>query len=97
MLYYYFLLFVSAKNDRFWIGLNRLGTEDNNGFKWTDSSAVGYVNWDTDQPTDGEQDDCIQMSESTGAWSTLPCDNTKNWICKIRKGGYLLVLSLKVI
>ena len=56
------------------------------GFSWTDGSGVEYVYWDDDQPSDGDLDNCVEINNENGMWSTVQCSSTKNWICKIRPG-----------
>ena len=74
----------SGKNDRFWIGMNRVGS--NGDFMWTDQTAVEFTHWDHGQPSDGQLDNCVVMSETTGRWSSVLCDSMFNWVCKLHRG-----------
>ena len=67
------------------------------GFSWTDGTTVEYVNWANDQPTDGELDNCVEISPQVGKWSTIQCNSKKNWICKIRKGICVTQVILKCV
>jgi len=74
------------------------------GFQWSDGSPVDFENWSgPGRSASGSHDeesadqmatdeDCVAMYQATGAWHRLTCDSLKNWICRIRRGIYLLFM-----
>ena len=81
-----------------WIGLYE---RDGDGmYEWVDGTVLNYTNWTGTAPTDGNTNDCIQMSISgAGNWIAADCEGTTNsFICKknsssIVTTGQLCILS----
>ncbi|CAL1543038.1 unnamed protein product [Lymnaea stagnalis] len=67
----------------FWIGANDRATE--NGFQWSDSSPFSFLNWNTGQPNNAQDSDCVALMKQTGRWDDLPCTARYGYICK-KKG-----------
>ncbi|XP_066304553.1 uncharacterized protein [Branchiostoma lanceolatum] len=68
---------------KIWIGLNDRGNEDT--WRWTDSTGVGYLNWLNNQPDDaGNTEDCVEMY-TNGRWNDNRCNNNnvkRDSVCK---------------
>ncbi|XP_070582573.1 macrophage mannose receptor 1-like [Erythrolamprus reginae] len=75
-------------NFRYWIGLNYLNPED--GFKWSDDSPVGYVNWQYGEPNNYNGiEHCGEINPKNMRWNDVHCEEAFYWICQITKGVQL--------
>ncbi|XP_063816089.1 C-type mannose receptor 2 [Pseudophryne corroboree] len=64
-----------------WIGLNDLNV--NGGWQWSDGAPLKYLNWETDQPSNSEEENCaVIRTESSGAWQNRNCYNALPYVCK---------------
>ncbi|XP_053309219.1 C-type mannose receptor 2 isoform X2 [Spea bombifrons] len=63
-----------------WIGLNDLDT--NGGWQWSDGSPLKFLNWESDQPNNSEENCAVIRTESSGAWQNRDCGNALPYICK---------------
>ncbi|XP_068118077.1 C-type mannose receptor 2 isoform X2 [Hyperolius riggenbachi] len=64
-----------------WIGLNDLNV--NGGWQWSDGSPLKYLNWESDQPSGEEEENCaVIRTESSGAWQNRNCYNALPYVCK---------------
>jgi hypothetical protein len=67
-----------------WIG----GTDDptENLWRWINGEAMGYTNWRTDEPNNGngnfEEDCMIIEGDNGGLWDDRPCDTLFGFICE---------------
>jgi len=53
-----------------WIGLTDAASEGH--WRWSDGTAVDYLNWAKGEPDGGSQD-CVATSGSTGEWGDHSC------------------------
>ncbi|XP_074840934.1 macrophage mannose receptor 1-like [Carettochelys insculpta] len=67
---------------QFWIGMYK---NVDGEWKWIDNSAVDFVNWKKGEPTDGYQEQCVDMDASDGGWRSYHCSAGKRFICKMPK------------
>ncbi|XP_048579857.1 uncharacterized protein LOC5521688 isoform X1 [Nematostella vectensis] len=68
---------------RFWIGMNDIHTEG--AFYWADNSPVRYTNWNTRQPMNRANLDCVDIeprSWAAGKWAVRPCSWRVGYICE---------------
>ncbi|XP_075033477.1 C-type mannose receptor 2 [Mixophyes fleayi] len=64
-----------------WIGLNDLNV--NGGWQWSDGAPLKFLNWENDQPSNSEEDNCaVIRTESSGAWQSRNCYNALPYVCK---------------
>ncbi|XP_066554682.1 C-type mannose receptor 2 [Amia ocellicauda] len=64
-----------------WIGLNDL--DINGGWQWSDSSPLKYLNWETDQPDQQDQESCaVIRTETSGRWKNKECSIALPYVCK---------------
>ncbi|XP_073463770.1 C-type mannose receptor 2 [Aquarana catesbeiana] len=64
-----------------WIGLNDLNV--NGGWQWSDGSPLKYLNWENDQPSNSEEENCaVIRTETLGAWQNRNCYNALPYVCK---------------
>ncbi|KAM3922534.1 C-type mannose receptor 2 isoform 1-T1 [Leptodactylus fuscus] len=64
-----------------WIGLNDINV--NGGWQWSDGSPLKYLNWESDQPSNSEEENCaVIRTEMSGAWQTRNCYNALPYVCK---------------
>uniref|UniRef100_A0A3Q2PGH8 Mannose receptor C-type 2 n=1 Tax=Fundulus heteroclitus TaxID=8078 RepID=A0A3Q2PGH8_FUNHE len=71
-----------------WIGLNDLDLSG--GWQWSDSSPVKFLNWDQDQPSHAEEENCVVLrSESSGRWQNRDCSDALPYACKKRPNATL--------
>jgi cysteine-rich repeat protein len=72
--------------DPVWIGLSDLATEGS--FEWDDGSALSYTNWGGGEPNDaGANEDCGQLSPSSGAWNDGVCEDSQPYVCSTLCGN----------
>ncbi|KAL0992746.1 hypothetical protein UPYG_G00097860 [Umbra pygmaea] len=71
-----------------WIGLNDLDIKG--GWQWADSSPLKYLNWENDQPTHMEEENCaVIRTESSGRWQNRDCSVALPYVCKKRPNATL--------
>lgn len=64
-----------------WIGLNDINV--NGGWQWSDGSPLKFLNWESDQPGNSEEENCaVIRTELSGAWQTRDCYNAMPYVCK---------------
>ncbi|XP_015230321.1 PREDICTED: C-type mannose receptor 2 [Cyprinodon variegatus] len=79
---------LNSHSSALWIGLNDL--ELSGGWQWSDSSPVKYLNWDPDQPSHVEEENCVVVrSESSGRWQNRDCSDALPYACKKRPNATL--------
>ncbi|KAM4717477.1 C-type mannose receptor 2 [Anableps anableps] len=79
---------LNAYSSALWIGLNDLDLSG--GWQWSDSSPVKYLNWDPDQPSHSEEENCVVVrSESSGRWQNRDCSDALPYACKKRPNATL--------
>ena len=73
------------RNVGYWIGLNTL--DENEGHKWSDDSAVNWINWAQGQPNNhNNAQECVLIQNGDLKWADEVCDVAHNWVCKVRRG-----------
>ncbi|XP_060558401.1 macrophage mannose receptor 1-like [Ruditapes philippinarum] len=80
-----------SKSFAYWLGLNSL---NDNGFKWTDQTAVDFDFWSPNEPNNyfgSEQ--CVEMIKSYGLWNDDHCSQTLPFICKKPKIGAAVIAT----
>ncbi|XP_075894955.1 C-type mannose receptor 2 [Nelusetta ayraudi] len=71
-----------------WIGLNDLDIQG--GWQWADSSPLKYLNWETEQPKNAEEENCaVIRTESSGRWQNRDCSVALPYVCKKRPNATL--------
>lgn len=79
---------MNQKNSQdIWIGLT--DSVEEALFEWSSGQPVKYTNWNLNQPrspTDQDQD-CVSMSNTTGAWQDEDCYSHKQYMCMSPKHG----------
>lgn len=70
-----------ATRQLYFIGL---GKNSRGGFQWTDNTPVDFVNWDQDEPRDGDYR-CVAMRMDTMKWTVVDCYSTEYYICAKEK------------
>ncbi|XP_017284979.1 C-type mannose receptor 2 [Kryptolebias marmoratus] len=79
---------LNAYSTALWIGLNDLDVTG--GWQWSDSSPLKYLNWEPEQPSHAEEENCVvARSESTGRWQTRDCSDALPYACKKRPNATL--------
>jgi hypothetical protein len=64
-----------------WLGANDIDVED--AFEWVSGEFFGYENWDTDEPTLGDDtSDCVLMDPADDRWQDRPCGQQHDRICE---------------
>ncbi|KAL7976612.1 hypothetical protein Chor_008561 [Crotalus horridus] len=73
---------------QYWIGLNYINQQD--GFKWSDDSPLGYVNWAYGEPNNyNGAEHCGEINPENMYWNDVHCEEIFFWICQITKGVQL--------
>ncbi|XP_039187396.1 macrophage mannose receptor 1-like isoform X1 [Crotalus tigris] len=73
---------------QYWIGLNYINQQD--GFKWSDDSPLGYVNWAYGEPNNyNGAEHCGEINPENMYWNDVHCEEMFFWICQITKGVQL--------
>jgi len=58
---------------RLWIGYTDQAVEGS--FFWVDGTLPGYENWNSGEPNNAGNEDCVEMLPS-GLWNDMPCGAT---------------------
>lgn len=64
---------------RMFLGLNDQNTEG--GFQWSDGSPLNYLNWNSGEPNNAENEDCVEMIADHGKWNDNSCDEMYGYTC----------------
>nr|XP_045606294.1 macrophage mannose receptor 1-like isoform X2 [Procambarus clarkii] len=77
------LITMTTKNMQFplWIGLVQKSHGD---FGWSDGTGFDFTNWQDGQPS-SEEEQCTEVSQTSGLWNDGICSNLRYSICKILK------------
>ncbi|XP_069186912.1 macrophage mannose receptor 1-like [Procambarus clarkii] len=77
------LITMATKNMQFplWIGLVQKSHGD---FGWSDCTGFDFTNWQDGQPS-SEEEQCTEVSQTSGLWNDGICSNLRYSICKILK------------
>ena len=72
----------------FWVffkGLNDRIIEQ--GFRWSDNTALDYVNWNINEPNDKSgTENCVEMWTRNGVWNDQSCSRRLRYMCKHQLG-----------
>ena len=71
--------FVEAEGRSHWIGMSDLATEG--VYQWTDGSNASYFQWDSSEPDEDLDTDCVYMKLTNGRWSDNSCSNVRPFLC----------------
>jgi C-type mannose receptor len=83
------------RSSNVWIGFNR-NTANINTFQWSDNSPITFLNWDSGQPDNFNNNEfCIEMRTSQ-KWNDISCYVERGWTCKIPKGTDLDVRPIEI-
>ncbi|XP_040290431.1 macrophage mannose receptor 1-like [Bufo bufo] len=63
----------------FWMGLYR-NVEAK--WLWLDNTPIDFVNWNTGEPSEHSDEDCVEMYATKGSWNNIYCSSYKGYICK---------------
>ena len=71
-------------NDSFWIGYSDAGFGNEGNFYWVGApSSTGYENWNSGEPNNSGNEDCVEMGQgSSWAWNDIGCNSTNFFICE---------------
>ena len=54
-------------------------------FEWFDATEYnGVENWAPGEPNDSNNEDCVQISASSGTWNDVDCEKSRNFMCNLR-------------
>ncbi|XP_073485831.1 macrophage mannose receptor 1-like [Aquarana catesbeiana] len=76
---YHHIELLSDRTNTFWVGLYR-NVEAK--WLWLDSTPLDYVNWNTGEPSDQSDEDCVEMYATKGTWNNIYCSSYRGYICK---------------
>ena len=58
---------------------------------WSDNSAVSFLYWNPGEPSgigkNGQVEECIEVSRTSGQWNDVDCFYTRGYVCKASKGN----------
>ncbi|XP_023141772.3 low affinity immunoglobulin epsilon Fc receptor-like [Amphiprion ocellaris] len=74
------LNFVTRIYDRTWIGLSDKKNEGK--WLWVDGSELQTGFWQTGEPNNERNEDCAEISRTTGEWNDVLCSSKLPWICE---------------
>ncbi|RWS21477.1 macrophage mannose receptor 1-like protein [Leptotrombidium deliense] len=74
-----FLISKVSQKRRFWTGALR-DKEHINVFEWSDGSAWNFWNWNTGEPFESLEENCVIFA--AGRWSVDRCDAKHSQICQ---------------
>ncbi|XP_056375176.1 macrophage mannose receptor 1-like [Hyla sarda] len=63
----------------FWVGLYRNVEEK---WLWLDNTPLDFVNWNTGEPSDGSDENCVEMYATKGTWNNIYCSSYRGYVCK---------------
>ncbi|KAG9476571.1 hypothetical protein GDO78_003227 [Eleutherodactylus coqui] len=63
----------------FWLGMYRNVEEK---WLWLDNTPLDFVNWNTGEPSEHSDEDCVEMYATVGTWNNIYCSSYKGYICK---------------
>jgi hypothetical protein len=82
--------FVSKlSSSTFWIGLNDISQEG--VFVWESGFTTAYLNWNTQEPNNLHNEDCVHKIASSTLWNDLSCTRRLGYVCE--KGQHSLVVQ----
>ncbi|KAM8967854.1 macrophage mannose receptor 1 isoform 2-T2 [Pelodytes ibericus] len=73
----------------FWIGLLNMNPDE--GFSWSDGTALSYENWAYGEPNNYQGVElCGELNaDHSLLWNDRHCDSPADWICELKKGAAL--------
>ena len=66
-----------------WIGYNDRAWSEGT-FWWTGASGSGYEAWNSGEPNNAGNEDCVEMRDTAGwLWNDMSCNTINPWICEL--------------
>ncbi|XP_063777609.1 macrophage mannose receptor 1-like [Pseudophryne corroboree] len=63
----------------FWLGLYRNVEEK---WLWLDNTPLDFVNWDTVEPSEQADEQCVEIYSTKGTWNNMYCTAYRGYVCK---------------
>ncbi|KAM6451461.1 macrophage mannose receptor 1-like isoform 1-T1 [Liasis olivaceus] len=70
---------LESKSQAFWIGMYK---NLNGDWLWIDNAVVNFVNWNIGEPSDQNNEECVEMFASSGTWNNIYCNSYLGYVCK---------------
>ncbi len=75
---------MTASSDH-WIGLNDRTTEGT--YVWSNGGTSTYRNWESGQPNNSGNQDCVEIDDGNGRWNDDDCGDNNPYICEHTNAG----------
>ncbi|XP_048015899.1 galactose-specific lectin nattectin-like [Megalobrama amblycephala] len=62
-----------------WIGLHHV--DESSYWFWSDGTKMIYKIWSPGQPSNGKDENCVEMNSVNGNWNDLACSYKKPYVC----------------
>uniref|UniRef100_F6TGD6 C-type mannose receptor 2 n=1 Tax=Ciona intestinalis TaxID=7719 RepID=F6TGD6_CIOIN len=76
-----------------WIGLNKRGQDGSHSWRWSDNSAVDYMNWGSNGEKPSVNENCVEYQANINFWRGSTCNGLRNWICQIDRGASVVDMN----
>ncbi|XP_063777611.1 macrophage mannose receptor 1-like [Pseudophryne corroboree] len=63
----------------FWLGLYKNLEEK---WLWLDNTPLDFVNWKTGEPSEQEEELCVEVHATEGTWNNIYCLSYRGYVCK---------------
>ncbi len=63
-----------------WIGL--ADREDEGRFRWVTGDPVAFTNWDSGEPNNFFNEDCVELRSGNGRWNDEDCGAARSYVCE---------------
>uniref|UniRef100_A0A3B5A5J2 C-type lectin domain-containing protein n=1 Tax=Stegastes partitus TaxID=144197 RepID=A0A3B5A5J2_9TELE len=74
------LAFVARIHDRTWLGLS--DRKEEGKWLWVDGSRVRTAFWQTGEPNNSGNEDCVEIINGNEKWNDARCSDNVPWICE---------------
>jgi cysteine-rich repeat protein len=65
-----------------WIGLNDRTVEGT--FVWESADPSPFRNWNSGEPNNRNNEDCVELRNADGLWNDLACGERRAYVCEVR-------------